>query len=239
MSSVEPAAHEATSSPYAAHATHLRAIYAALFLLIMVQAVSAQALPIALQDVLMADKVAEAVASVAAASAALEFLLLPLTAALSDTIGRKPLLLAIPLLVVLSRVTVVWRPVLAAIILSRLLVGMLVNYYFIFVSVASADLFKADPASLASLEGKAAACWGCATGLGMLIGGHVLSAYGVRATHALSGARPRSGHNTRMHGGARTIRTAPHRTAPFRTPKPSSSPKPYPLPPEPSPSSPP
>ena len=151
--------------------------------------VTTQALPFALQGMLSGPgQVAEMVASIAAGSALIEFLLLPITAAASDTFGRRPLLLTIPVAMILARAVVVWHLSLPTIILSRVLVGILTNYYVIFVGVASADLFKDDDRALAALEGKSAACWGAAQACGMLLGGAVLSSHGVRATHALSGA---------------------------------------------------
>lgn len=175
-------------SPYSGHRRHLTCAYGSLFTLMAVQSVTAQALPLALTEVMATpDAVAETVASVSAASAAVEFALLPVTAALTDSVGRKPLLLMLPLAATALRLLVVWRPVLWTIMLSRAVVGLLVSYHFIFVQVASADLFKGDSAALASLEGKAAACWGAAYAVGMLVGGAALSRHGARFTFALSG----------------------------------------------------
>ena len=86
-------------------------LYAALCCLIGVKAVVAQALPIMLTEMQAHPEcVAETLSTVAAGSAALEFALLPIVASLSDTYGRRPLLVALPVLVVLLRLLVVLRP---------------------------------------------------------------------------------------------------------------------------------
>jgi hypothetical protein len=119
--------------------------YGALCSLICVKAVVAQALPLMLLELqAQPELVASTLSTVAAGSAALEFALLPAVAALSDTHGRRPLLLALPLLTVLLRVMVVCRPTLQTLILSRVVVGALVNYFDLFVAVTAADLFADD-----------------------------------------------------------------------------------------------
>ncbi|KAL3919118.1 MAG: hypothetical protein SGPRY_005748 [Prymnesium sp.] len=179
---------EAAETAYTPYQRHLLCMYSSLFLLILVQAIATQTLPYALQEIIGShEKVADRVASIAACSALLEFALLPITAAISDTFGRRPILLMIPLVVSLARFGVIWRPTLLAIILSRIAVGMLTSYYFIFVGVASADLFKDNDRAMASLEGKSAACFGAAYACGMLMGGTILSSYGIGAAHAMSG----------------------------------------------------
>ncbi|KAL1499718.1 hypothetical protein AB1Y20_012405 [Prymnesium parvum] len=179
----------AAPSLYAPHKRHFSGLYGTLFLLILVQAVSAQALPIVLQELTSSpQQVAEMIASIAAGSALLEFLLLPITAAVSDTFGRRPILLILPLVVSLGRFAVVFSPTLPLVVISRLVVGMLTNYFYIFVGVTSADLFKEDERAMASLEGKGAACWGAAHACGMLVGGAVLTSSGVRAADILCAA---------------------------------------------------
>ena len=151
--------------------------YAALGSLICVKAVVAQALPIMLATYqLRPELVAEMLGTVAACSAAVEFALLPGVAALSDARGRRPVLLALPLLTLLLRMLVVMRPALLTLIISRVVVGALVNYFDLFVSVTAADLYADDADALASLEGKTAAVWGAAYAGGMVLGGRLLAA---------------------------------------------------------------
>ena len=150
--------------------------YAALCCLIGVKAVVAQALPELLAELQsQPERVAETLSTVAAGSAALEFALLPAIAALSDTYGRRPLLIAIPILTFLLRLLVVTQPCLLTLVISRVVVGALVNYFDLFVGVTAADLFTDDADALASLEGKTAAAWGAAFAGGMLVGGKLLS----------------------------------------------------------------
>ena len=151
-------------------------LYAALCCLIGVKAVVAQALPIMLTEMQAhPERVAETLSTVAAGSAALEFALLPIVASLSDTYGRRPLLVALPVLVVLLRLLVVLHPCLQTLIISRVVVGALVNYFWCIHSTLKADLFEDDAESFAALEGKSAAAWGAAFAGGMLLGGKLLS----------------------------------------------------------------
>ena len=150
--------------------------YAALCSLLCVKAVVAQALPLMLAELQsQPDRVAATLSTVCAGSAALEFALLPAVAALSDTHGRRPLLLSIPALVVGLRLMVVASPSLQTLVISRVVVGALVNYFDLFVGVTAADLFADDADALASLEGKTAAAWGAAYAGGMVVGGWLLS----------------------------------------------------------------
>ena len=166
---------------------HLVCMFGALTSLVAVKATVAQALPAALVQTLgSSDEAARVLATVCSTSAALEFSLLPVVAALSDAVGRRPLLLALPALTVLLRLLVVTSLRPATLITSRVLVGALVNWFFLFVGVSCADWFGSDSAALASLEGKRAAAWGAAFAGGMLVGGLLLSRLGLVATYAVS-----------------------------------------------------
>ena len=174
----------------------LTCCYGALCSLICVKAVVAQALPLMLVELMaQPERVAESLSTVAAGSAALEFLLLPAVAALSDTHGRRPLLLALPLLTVLLRMMVLVHSCLHTLLLSRVVVGALVNYFDAFCAVTAADLFSDDAEALASLEGKTAAAWGAAYAGGMLIGGRLLArgASALPATAAAGGGAAAAG----------------------------------------------
>ena len=161
-------AGERDDSLLAVPSRHLICLFGALTSLVAVKATVAQALPLALLQTLgSADEAARVLGSVCAASAALEFALLPIVAALSDTIGRRTLLLTLPALTVLLRLLVVWHLCPATLIASRMIVGVLVNHFFLFVGVCSADRFGHDSTAVASLEGKRAAAWGAAYAAGM------------------------------------------------------------------------
>jgi DHA1 family tetracycline resistance protein-like MFS transporter len=166
----------AQSKPPTLWTRKLLCCYGALCSLVCVKAVVAQALPLMLMELsAQPDRVAQTLSTVCAGSAAFEFLLLPAVAALSDTHGRRPLLLVIPLLIIALRMLVVANPCLRTLVISRVVVGALVNYFDLFVGVTAADLFSDDDEALASLEGKTAAAWGGAYGGGMLVGGWLLS----------------------------------------------------------------
>ena len=166
---------------------HLFCSYGALISLIAVKAVVVQALPALLTELSMRpDRVAEDLSTIAAASAALEFALLPAVAALSDAYGRRPMLIGLPLIVVAMRCLVIGRPAVWTLVLSRAVVGALVQFYDLFVGISAADIYEDDPESFAALEGKTAAAWGAMMAVGIVVGGAVLSA---PATALLSGAR--------------------------------------------------
>ena len=168
--------------------------YGALCSLICVKAVVAQALPMMLAEFQpRPERLAALLGSVAAGSAALEFALLPAAAALSDTYGRRPLLVALPLLTLLLRLMVITRPALITLVVSRVIVGALVNYFDLFVAVTAADLYADDADVLASLEGKTAAAWGAAYAVGIILGGRLLApsvapAFGIGALSGPLGA---------------------------------------------------
>ena len=166
------------------HRWHLLSLYAALFSLISVKAVTMQALP----GVLMAasvgqpERVAESLGAWTAASAAVEFITLPAIGAWSDAVGRKPLMLLLAAVSLLFRILVVCVPCTATVIVSRLAVSSLVNGYILLVTASSADLFQRDSTVLAGFEGKTAATWGLAYAVGMWLGGRVFAAGVTRAT---------------------------------------------------------
>ena len=116
------------------HRWHLISLYAALFSLISVKAVTVQALP----GVLTAsagkpELVAEALGAWTAATAAIEFISLPAIGAWSDAVGRKPLMTLLAAVSLLFRLLVVCAPCKATVIVSRLVVSSLVNGYILLV----------------------------------------------------------------------------------------------------------
>ena len=88
----------------------------------------------------------------------------------------------------LLRLMVVANPCLRTLLLSRVVVGALVNYFDLFVGVTAADLFSDDAEALASLEGKTAAAWGAAYATGMVVGGWLLTHGGPAAAYVCSAA---------------------------------------------------
>ena len=173
--------------PFVGHSRHLACSYGALCSLVATKAVVSQALPIALGDMIgERDRVGEMLGTVAASSAALEFAVLPAIGAFSDTRGRKVVMLAMPTIAMLMRLLVVavGRP--WALIVSRLVTGVAVNTFYTAVSISFADLFTNDSRSLASLEGKSAACWGAAYAGGMLLGARLIVGRGILAAYSAS-----------------------------------------------------
>ena len=120
----------------------------------------AQALPIALGNSLhRPELVAKALGSIYAASGALEFATIPVVLALSDSIGRRPILMLMPLLTAMLSLLVVCCPLLPAMLVSTFFASMLLRLFMVLTSVLAADLFQEDGVLIASLEGKMAACW--------------------------------------------------------------------------------
>ena len=117
------------------HRWHLISLYAALFSLISVKAVTVQAQPGVLTAASAGkpELVAEALGAWTAASAAIEFLSLPAIGAWSDTVGRKPLMTLLAAVSLLFRLLVVCAPCKATVIASRLVVSSLVNGYILLV----------------------------------------------------------------------------------------------------------
>jgi len=89
------------------------------------------------------------------------------------------MLLALPVLTVMLRLLVILRPTPQTLVLSRVVVGALVQWFDLFVGVCAADIFSGDEAEgdskLADVEGKTVAAWGAAYALGVLLGGRLLS----------------------------------------------------------------
>uniref|UniRef100_A0A7S4BK93 Major facilitator superfamily (MFS) profile domain-containing protein n=1 Tax=Chrysotila carterae TaxID=13221 RepID=A0A7S4BK93_CHRCT len=165
-------------------------LFGALACLIAVQATTAQALPAVLTAHLgEADRASEAIASLSALGAAAEFALLPLVGALSDAVGRRPLLLSIPAIALVMRLAVVRSPSLLVMVPTTLLVSMMINAYVLLVGVCFADIYRHDSTKLAALEGQTAAVWGAAYAVGMLGGGNLFArGFGAKALRAAYGA---------------------------------------------------
>jgi len=123
---------------------HLASLYLALFCLISVKAVTTQALPGVLAATLsQPERVAEALGAWTAIGAALEFASLPALGALSDSLGRRPMMLALAALTLVLRLAVVAAPCAAAVIASRVVVSSLVNGFLVLVAASVADLCAA------------------------------------------------------------------------------------------------
>lgn len=140
------------------------------------QAVVAQALPRLLRDYLpSADLTSEALADVTSLSAALEFVFLPVMAHYTDCKGRRPLLIAVPMVMLLVQCAVLLVPNVATIIASRLLLGLFLEAFILLVGISCADIFRQNSAMLAAFEGRTAGFYGAAFAVGMLIGGQALA----------------------------------------------------------------
>ena len=123
---------------------HLASLYLALFCLISVKAVTTQALPGVLAATLsQPERVAEALGAWTAIGAALEFASLPALGALSDSLGRRPMMLALAALTLVLRLAVVAAPCAAAVIASRVVVSSLVNGFLVLVAASVSDLCAA------------------------------------------------------------------------------------------------
>ena len=101
--------------------------------------------------------------------------MLPLLGSLSDQVGRRPLLLALPCAALALRLVAVAVPAAPLLVASKVLMGAIVSSYFLLVGTSCADLFEDDGTALAALEGRSAAAWGAAYAVGMVAGGGILA----------------------------------------------------------------
>ena len=84
------------------------------------------------------------------AAGILGFAITPVLAGLSDAIGRRPLMIASPCFSVLSNILIVARPTVGSLAVRRLLMPLSSTPWHSGEAAALADLFKGDPAALAT-----------------------------------------------------------------------------------------
>ena len=114
------------------------------FMHVLANAVIAQALPTALLSGLGNDRVrtARLLGRLSSLAALLDIVVTPQLGRLSDTIGRRPLLLAAPCVTLVVRCLAAARPQVAVLILVKLLSATVSSTYMVSLRAAVADTFK-------------------------------------------------------------------------------------------------
>jgi len=147
------------------------------FLHVLANAVIASALPKALRLAMGGDlvKTATALGSFGSLAALVDILITPQLGRLSDTIGRKPLLLAAPCLALLLRASVAAFPCVPLLVAVRVLGGMISATYMVSLRAALADGHRHDAPTLVGRLGLISAASGGAYAFGMFAGGQLAS----------------------------------------------------------------
>lgn len=140
-------------------------------------AVIAQAVPTAMYAALGNDRVrtAAALGRISSCAALMDIMLTPQLGRLSDTIGRKPLLLAAPALALVCRAFAAVHPTVGVLVACKLLSLTLTSTFSIAIRAALADCHYSDPHTLTGRLGLVSAASGAAYSVGMYFGGRLVS----------------------------------------------------------------
>ena len=104
-------------------------------------------------------------------SALFEVMLSGALGQLADSIGRKPILLAAPLITVAARATVVFRPTITTLLGARMLTTLAVPMYWLAFQATCADCYGKNATNLAVLGSRIQASMGFGYALSSLVGG--------------------------------------------------------------------
>ena len=122
--------------------------------------------------------------ALATTSAGAEIGLSPIFGGLTDSLGRKPVLIGMLLIACLSNVaTAVW-PSVALVALSKFVASLVIGIFFLAAGAILADNFRGEPAKLASASGILFALVNGSFGLGVALSGLLPS--GLRFRYAIS-----------------------------------------------------
>ena len=147
------------------------------FLHVLSNALIAQALPTALRRSFSEDLVrtATTLGRLGSAAAFLDILITPQLGRLSDTIGRKPLLVVAPIFGCLCRAAVATNPSTPFLIGVKVTGGVLSATYMVAIKAALADKHKRDAPTLTGRLGLLSAASGGAYAIGMYAGGELVA----------------------------------------------------------------
>ena len=176
------------SAPLVPRTTVPRALLLAMvFLHVLANALIAQALPQALRIAKNNDLVrtATALGKLGSIAALLDILITPQLGRLSDTIGRKPLLIGAPILGCLVRAAVALRPATPFLVAVKVLGGVISATYMVAMRAALADGHRDDPPTLTGRLGLVSAASGGAYAIGMYAGGELVARQ-LRLPYAVS-----------------------------------------------------
>ncbi|EOD30836.1 hypothetical protein EMIHUDRAFT_113091 [Emiliania huxleyi CCMP1516] len=133
-----------------------------------------EAVPSALYAHLGQDRVATAAAlgRISSSAALLDILVTPQLGRLSDTIGRKPLLVGAPALALLCRGVAASRPTIRVLVIVKLLSLLLTSTFSVALRASIADTHRDDPAALTGKLGLVVGptLYGYLFGLGCSVG---------------------------------------------------------------------
>ena len=104
---------------------------------------------------------------------------------LADAIGRKPILLAAPLITVAARACVVVRPSLPVLLGARMITTLVVPMYWLAFQASCADVYATNATELAVLGSRVQASMGFGYALSSLVGGP-LAQRDIRLAYAAS-----------------------------------------------------
>jgi len=157
------------------------------FLHVMGNSLIAQALPHALRVAKKNDLVrtATALGKLGSIAALLDIIITPQLGRLSDTIGRKPLLIGAPCLGCLVRALVALHPATPFLVAVKVLGGVISASYMVAVRAALADGHRNDPPTLTGRLGLVSAASAGAYAIGMYAGGELVQ-WQLQAPYAIS-----------------------------------------------------
>ena len=140
-------------------------------------AVIAQAVPTALYAAYDNNRVRTAamLGRISSCAALMDIMLTPQLGRLSDTIGRKPLLVAAPALQLICRGVATLYPSVGVLVGCKLISLTLTSTFSVAIRAALADCHRRDPTTLTGRLGLVSAASGAAYSVGMFVGGRLVS----------------------------------------------------------------
>jgi len=140
-------------------------------------ALIAQAVPTAMYVAFDNNRVrtAAALGRISSCAALMDIMLTPQLGRLSDTIGRKPLLMAAPVLALACRAGAAMHPSVGVLVACKLFSLTLTSTFSVAIRAALADCHRGDPPTLTGRLGLVSASAGAAYSVGMILGGKLVS----------------------------------------------------------------
>lgn len=140
-------------------------------------ALLAQAVPTAMMAAMDNDRVrtAHALGRLAACGAMLDILVAPQLGRLSDAIGRKPLLIALPCVAFGCRTFAAAHPSITVLVIIKGLGATISSGYMVSLRACLADYYRKDTEALTGRLGLVSAASGAAHAGGMLLGGQLVA----------------------------------------------------------------
>lgn len=173
----EDGSDQPTPAPIAPNPFPRWLLVSMVFLHVLSNALIAQSLPTALRLQLGGNLVrtATTLGRLGSCAALLDILITPQLGRLTDTIGRKPLLIAAPCLGCLCRAAVAARPATPLLVAVKITGGVISATYMVAVRAALADRHRTDLPTLTGRLGLLTAASGGAYAVGMWVGGELVA----------------------------------------------------------------